>query len=65
MDDVKPILARRIARTTRKAYWRREWLVIRRGKPSRMSLHGDGRWIMTAVAATWIPDPGRARKAKN
>src|SRR3989442_15839360 len=57
-DSVKPILARRISRTTHQPYWRREWLVVHHGKPSRMSLHHTGgRGTVTAGSATWIDDP--------
>src|SRR3989442_10448555 len=57
-DSVKPILARRISRTTHQPYWRREWLVVHHGKTSRMSLHHTGgRGTVTPVSATWIDDP--------
>src|SRR3989442_12591532 len=57
-DSVKPILARRISRTTHQPYWRREWLVVHHGKPPRMSPHPTcGRGTVTPGAATWIDDP--------
>src|SRR3989442_7414965 len=57
-DSVKPILARRISRTTHQPYWRREWLVVHHGEPPRMSPHHTyGKRDVDAVSAPCVDPP--------
>jgi hypothetical protein len=57
-DDVQPVLTKCVSRATAKAYWRRDWRIVREGKPrGLMYQRKDGRWTVTFTPHVTIDDP--------